>query len=88
MPAIPWNLDLSYGIYLWAFPLQQVLMMTGIRDPWLLSAAAVIVLLPVAAASWLLVEKPALRFKRTRVEPAKAAAGSDTPSTQTVAFTE
>jgi peptidoglycan/LPS O-acetylase OafA/YrhL len=77
IPAIPWNLDLSYGTYLWAFPVQQVLTMTGMRDPWLLSAAAVLVVLPIALASWLLVEKPALRFKRTRSQPPATVAVPD-----------
>ena len=53
--AIPRELDLSDGTYLWAFSVRQsVLLLTGI-----------------AAASWLLVEKPALRLKdwRWRREP-------------------
>jgi peptidoglycan/LPS O-acetylase OafA/YrhL len=60
MPA-----DLSYGLYIYHWPLQQLLMLTA------LAAAPAAVYVPVsvalallpAAASWYLVERPALRRK-------------------------
>jgi peptidoglycan/LPS O-acetylase OafA/YrhL len=58
--------DLSYGIYLWAFPVQQTLILVAGRDiapvPVLLIAGTVTWL--IALASWRLVEAPALRAKR------------------------
>jgi peptidoglycan/LPS O-acetylase OafA/YrhL len=51
--------DLSYGIYIYAFPVQQVLAAFG----WLNLATAVAAVLPFAAASWFLVEKPAAALK-------------------------
>lgn len=56
--------DFSYGIYLWAFPVQQTLIhcMQPVNVSTLiaLSSAGTVVL---AVASWFLVEKPALRLK-------------------------
>jgi peptidoglycan/LPS O-acetylase OafA/YrhL len=64
VPSIPRGLDLSYGTYLWAFPVQQVVVMyTGVREPLLLFAIVTPIVLAIAMASWLLVEKPALRLK-------------------------
>jgi peptidoglycan/LPS O-acetylase OafA/YrhL len=60
--------DLSYGMYIYAYPLQTLLIMCGLLHPVGLSAVAAIVTLPVAALSWFLIEKPALslrsRFRR------------------------
>ena len=51
--------DLSYGIYIYAFPIQQVLAVYGHLN----LATAVLGVLPFAAASWFLVEKPAQALK-------------------------
>jgi peptidoglycan/LPS O-acetylase OafA/YrhL len=51
--------DISYGLYIYAFPLQQILAAHG----KLSFAAAVAATAPFAIASWFLVEKPALRLK-------------------------
>lgn len=51
--------DLSYGVYIYAFPLQQVLAAHGHLN----LLTAVLTVLPFAAASWFLVEKPALKLK-------------------------
>jgi peptidoglycan/LPS O-acetylase OafA/YrhL len=67
--------DISYGLYIYAFPLQQILATAG----HLSFAASVAATAPFAVASWLLVEKPALRLKPKpapavglEVEPAAA----------------
>ncbi len=53
--------DLSYGIYLYGWPTAQlVLWWKGPLDPVALAAATAIAVLPVAALSWWLVERPAL----------------------------
>lgn len=56
--------DLSYGVYIYSFPLQQLLLIAGLSAPPLLFAVvSTIVTLPVAALSWFLVEKPSLTLK-------------------------
>jgi peptidoglycan/LPS O-acetylase OafA/YrhL len=56
--------DLSYGIYIYAFPLQQLLLIAGLSvGPLLFTGVSIVVTLPVAAMSWFLVEKPSLRLK-------------------------
>jgi peptidoglycan/LPS O-acetylase OafA/YrhL len=54
--------DYSYGLYLYAFPMQQLVLFLwpGIQAP--LSICVLVTLLP-AFLSWHLVEKPALRLK-------------------------
>jgi peptidoglycan/LPS O-acetylase OafA/YrhL len=51
--------DLSYGLYVYAFPVQQTLAAQGHLSFWTSLAAT----LPFAVASWFLVERPALRLK-------------------------
>jgi peptidoglycan/LPS O-acetylase OafA/YrhL len=59
--------DLSLGIYLYGFPIEQaVLALTGVRDPWLLLLIATPPTLLAATLSWKLVERPALAFKGRR----------------------
>ncbi len=57
--------DLSYGVYIYAFPIQQLLAMHGVNRlgvfPYFLAAMAAII--PVAAVSWFAVERPCLSFK-------------------------
>jgi peptidoglycan/LPS O-acetylase OafA/YrhL len=60
--------DLSYGIYLYAFPIQQLLIMHSGRhlNPYSLFLASLTLTLPFALLSWHRIEKPALRL---RTEP-------------------
>ncbi len=58
--------DLSYGVYIYAFPVQQTLALAGapaVLGFWGSVVAAVALTLPLAWASWALVERPALRLK-------------------------
>jgi peptidoglycan/LPS O-acetylase OafA/YrhL len=57
--------DLSYGIYVYAFPVQQsVAAIWGAIDPLLMMAIAFPVTYGLAFVSWRLVERPALALKR------------------------
>ncbi len=60
--------DLSYGLYIYAFPVQQTLIwLYGSKLPWMAVFALVLATTAMfAAASWHLVEKRALRFKPRR----------------------
>lgn len=64
--------DLSYGVYIYAFPIQQLLVICGLA--WLAPPAFAVVAaaatLPLAALSWFLVEKPAMSLK-DRLRPAR-----------------
>lgn len=64
-PRLRLRNDISYGVYIYAFPLQQVLAICG---AWTLgipafATLAMMATVPIAALSWFAVEKPALRFK-------------------------
>ena len=56
--------DLSYGVYVYAFPVQQCLLSAWptAHPLWIFSVALGVVL-PVAFLSWFCVEKPSLRWK-------------------------
>lgn len=70
--------DLSYGLYLYAFPIQQLVLarLPGVSFPVLTCVALT---LPVAFVSWHLIERPALRWKRRRggEEPTSARAAAE-----------
>jgi peptidoglycan/LPS O-acetylase OafA/YrhL len=63
--------DLSYGAYVLAYPVQQLLVGAGLHTPWLVLPATLAIVSPLAMASWVLVERPALRLKPRR-SPADA----------------
>jgi peptidoglycan/LPS O-acetylase OafA/YrhL len=69
--------DYSYGVYLFAYPLQQLLWLwPPLRPPMVNAIVATFLALVAAALSWHLVERPALRRKAfvvTRVEALTAA---------------
>jgi peptidoglycan/LPS O-acetylase OafA/YrhL len=60
--------DWSYGIYLYAWPIQQLVAWRFARHltPYRMFGLAVIPTMAAAAGSWILIERPALRFKRRR----------------------
>ncbi|MDR2013611.1 MAG: acyltransferase [Rhodanobacter sp.] len=56
--------DYSYGIYLWGFPMQQIVAVLAPLLPALLNALfGFLAALSVAVMSWHVIEKPALRLK-------------------------
>ncbi|PTL73220.1 acyltransferase [Rathayibacter caricis DSM 15933] len=56
--------DLSYGLYLWGYPVQQVILtLIGVQATALNFAIVTGVTALLAVASWWLIERPALRFK-------------------------
>ncbi|MFC7291398.1 acyltransferase family protein [Hirschia litorea] len=59
------HVDLSYGVYIWHFPILQILMgELQWANPFFLLAVAVMLVLPVAWLSWEFVERPSLKFKK------------------------
>jgi peptidoglycan/LPS O-acetylase OafA/YrhL len=64
LPRVPGGLDLSYGTYLWHNPIQQSIVHAWhVQDPIVLFLVTMAIVLPIAAASWLLIERPALAMK-------------------------
>jgi peptidoglycan/LPS O-acetylase OafA/YrhL len=56
--------DLSYGIYIWAFPVQQMAAQFWSNSNWLINGlASMPFVLVLAALSWRFIEKPALSLK-------------------------
>jgi peptidoglycan/LPS O-acetylase OafA/YrhL len=57
--------DLSYGMYIYAFPIQQLLVICGLAslNPSVFAIVAAVATLPLAAMSWFLIEKPAMSLK-------------------------
>jgi peptidoglycan/LPS O-acetylase OafA/YrhL len=55
--------DASYGVYIWAFPIQQTLVQVGVDDPWTMMLVSTPIVWVIAIASWRLIERPALRHK-------------------------
>jgi peptidoglycan/LPS O-acetylase OafA/YrhL len=57
--------DMSYGVYLWAFPIQQALVLLGLRVPIVVDIVVVaLIAAAFALLSWHAVESPALRLKK------------------------
>jgi peptidoglycan/LPS O-acetylase OafA/YrhL len=63
------HVDLSYGIYIYAYPVQQVLIIYGLHRLGfpLYVAVTLAIVLGLAAASWFAVEQPALSLKGLRI---------------------
>ena len=73
--------DFSYGIYLWAFPVQQFLVTTAPSLPlWLDIVIVAAITTAIAAASWHLVEKRALALKPQDPKIARTPAVTAAPS--------
>ena len=68
------RVDVSYGLYIYAFPVQQLLAMYGVTKygftPYFVCALAIT--LALAAASWFTIEKPSLSLKHLDLFPARA----------------
>ena len=73
--CLPWHGfnrfgDYSYGIYLWGFPCQQLIVLwLGHPRPGRITLLALPLALFFAIASWHLIERPALRLKRRKADP-------------------
>lgn len=69
-PAVPfWKRDISYGTYIYGWPVEQVVMFLGLKhgmhlSPWPLFGLSLIPVLVIGYLSSLLIEEPALRLKR------------------------
>jgi peptidoglycan/LPS O-acetylase OafA/YrhL len=57
--------DVSYGVYIYGWPMQQLLVICGLGflNPFVFAIVAAVATLPLAALSWFLVEKRAMSLK-------------------------
>jgi peptidoglycan/LPS O-acetylase OafA/YrhL len=66
LPNLAARGDFSYGAYLYAFPVTQLwIQLLDPGSPWVVAALAFVTTMPLAAASWHLIERPALGRKGT-----------------------
>jgi len=67
-PRLRLTNDISYGTYIYAFPMQQLLATAGLYRLGVpvFAVASILVTLPMAVASWFGIERPALKLKRSR----------------------
>jgi peptidoglycan/LPS O-acetylase OafA/YrhL len=77
-PAVARRHDISYGVYIYAFPMQQLLVYAGAHRLGLVAydVLAALATAVVAVVSWRLVERPALRWARHRF---RSRAGASAP---------
>lgn len=73
---LPLKHDISYGVYIYSWPMAQLLMFTALQrgmswtpGPYFL--CTMLATAPLAYASWRLVEKPAIRLKKIFDRPTK-----------------
>lgn len=65
LPVIKLGGDISYGIYIYGWPVAQALVFwAGPLSPETLAILGLLAVFPIAAASWLCIEKPALSLLR------------------------
>jgi peptidoglycan/LPS O-acetylase OafA/YrhL len=58
--------DVSYGVYLYGWPVQKLLLWYGATvSPWTLLVLSSVLCVGLGTASWFAIEKPALRFKNS-----------------------
>lgn len=53
----------SYGVYVWGFPVQQVLAMAGIANQYAMVACAAPIAYVLGTLSWVFVEEPTMRLR-------------------------
>ncbi len=68
-PRLVWGEDYSYGVYLFAWPIQQIVVATSLSvglslNPYSLSMIAALLTFCIAVLSWHLIEKPVLKLKK------------------------
>ena len=70
-PRLRFANDISYGVYVYAFPVQQILATLGVYRWGILPFALVglACTIPLAAASWFIIEKQAMRLRPRKYAP-------------------
>ena len=73
--------DISYGVYIYAFPIQQLLVLAGAHHLGITAyvTLAICTTIPFAVASWFLIERHAISLKRIPVQ-ARAQTALEAPT--------
>ena len=66
--------DISYGIYMYGYPVQQLLRYFHFSSQMLFIAASIGATIPLAVASWFIVERPAMRWRSVQSQPERGSA--------------
>lgn len=76
------KVDLSYGVYLYAWPVQNLLVMHGrhVIGPWTVFVLTLFITLFLAALSWYLIEAPFLKKKAKLVRKQASTPGAPAPA--------
>ena len=77
-PGLPGG-DYSYGIYIYASPVQQAVLLVSPAVWWLNIVLALPLTIACAIASWIFIEKPALEMKSRRRRAAAESGGLPQP---------
>jgi peptidoglycan/LPS O-acetylase OafA/YrhL len=72
--------DLSYGVYLYSWPVQQLIIARLAPGPLATFATALPLTLAVAWLSWTFIEAPALKLAHRRLRPAPIGSSQPSPS--------
>lgn len=70
-PRARGGMDISYGVYIYAFPIQQAAAEWGLRRGWPLSMyllTSLVMVLLLAWLSWIVVERPSIRWGHRLLE--------------------
>ncbi|WP_211130384.1 acyltransferase family protein [Serratia surfactantfaciens] len=65
--------DISYGAYLWAFPIQQTIAAFYPGQPYLNMSASIVITTLIAYVSFTLIERPAMNLRHKIKAPLSAA---------------
>jgi peptidoglycan/LPS O-acetylase OafA/YrhL len=73
--------DISYGVYIYGFPVQQSLAMIGFGTAPFAAfcGVSIAIALPIAALSWVMIERPGMRVIRRRAKTGLPFAGTKQP---------
>ena len=73
--------DLSYGIYLYGWPIQSTIAFFIARaiNPWALSAVTLVLAAAAASVSWTFIEKPALALAHRKTSNLRPRSSADRP---------
>lgn len=64
VPRLNFRNDISYGVYVLSWPVQQMLIYTKLAtSPWAVFVGTMLIVVPLAYISWRFIEKPSLRLK-------------------------